>query len=80
MAPSRAKQGLSSPGRDLVASSHSGGIRLKWQTHRGSVHPLRLQTLARKSWAMTDSDPDSPWYGWRVGLCERPGLFMEWQA
>ena len=26
-----------------------GEIKMKWQTHRGSVHPLRLWTLARSS-------------------------------
>ena len=29
---------------------------------------------------MTDPDSDSLWSGWRVGLCERPGVCMERQA
>ena len=37
-----------------------GGIRTKWQTCRGSVHPLRLWTLAGKSWTLMDPDLDSP--------------------
>ena len=51
----------------------TGGIRTKWQTHRGWVHPLRLWMLARKSWAVTDPDLVSPWTGWRVGLYDKPG-------
>ena len=53
-----------------------GGIRMKWQTHRGSVHQLRLWTPAGKSWALRDTDPDSLWSAWRVVLCERPGACL----
>ena len=84
MAPSPAKQGLSSARRDLDAWSRRRGIRTKWQTHRGGVHPLlhslRLWMTARKSWAVTDPDPVSPRSDWRVGMCERPGTCLEWQA
>ena len=33
-----------------------------------------------KSWAMTDPDLDSLQCGWKVGLCERRGACLEWQA
>ena len=79
-APSPAKQGLSSTSRDLDAKSHWRGIRTKWQTQRGGVHLLRLWTQAGKSWAVMDPDPVSPRSGWRVGLCERTGASLEWQA
>ena len=55
-------------------------IRMKWQTHRGGVHPLRLWTTAGKNWAMTDPDLDSLWSGRRVALCEKPGVCLERQA
>ena len=32
------------------------GIRTKWQTHRGSVHPLRLWRQAGKSWSARNPD------------------------
>ena len=33
-----------------------------------------------KSWAMMDPDLDSLQCGWKVGLCERRGACLEWQA
>ena len=36
--------------------------------------------LTVKSWAMTGRDPDGPQSGWRVGLCERPGVCLKRQA
>ena len=57
-----------------------GAIGMNWQTHRGSVHPLRLWMVAGESSFVTDPDLDSPWSGWRVGLSERPGACLEWQA
>ena len=56
------------------------GIRTKWQTHRGSVHLLRLWTPAGKSWAMAGPETDSPQSGWRVGLHERPDTCLERQV
>ena len=67
MAPSLAKQGLSSTKRDLDAWSHRGVIRSLW-------------TLAEESWAVMDPHTVGPESGWRVGLCERPNACLEWQA
>ena len=33
-----------------------------------------------RSWALTDANPDSPWSGWKVLLCERPGTYLGQEA
>ena len=71
-APSPAKQDLSNTVRDLVASSRREGNKDE------VVNPQRGGSwLGRvESWAVWGHDPDSPWYSWRSGLCERDRPFL----
>ena len=57
----------------------AGGIRTKWQTHRGTVYPLRPWTLAGKRWAMIDPDPVVPSLVGESG-CVRGRTCLELQA
>ena len=73
-APSPDKQGRSAQHQDEV----SGGN--KDEVANTQMHTLRLWMPAGESLAKTDPDLDSPWSGWRVGLCERPGACLEQKA
>ena len=57
----------------------TGGNKDEVAKTQGWCAPSEIVDLAGKSWALTDPNSDSPWNGWRVRLCERPGACLEQQ-
>ena len=70
---------LEAPGWILILEVTVGN-KDKVANIEGWCAPAETVDPAGKSWAVMDPDPDSPWSGWRVGLCERPGACLECQV
>ena len=78
-APSIGKQVLSSA-RETWMLEVTGGNKDEVANTGGLFAPTQTVVTDWKELGHDGPDTDSPWSGWRVGLCERPGHCMEWEA
>ena len=58
----------------------AGGNKDEVANTGGLFAPTQTVVTDWKELGHDGPDTDSPWSGWRVGLGERPGHCMEWEA